>query len=336
MKKIRIAQVGTAHDHAGVTYASLRRLTDDFDVVGIAEPIAEHTANLQKKFYLDTPTYTVDELLAMDDLDAVAIETDEEYATEYAQLFADRGVAVHLDKPGSHGLERFTHLVGTLRAKNLPLHMGYMYRYNPLVIRAFHEVAAGHLGEIIAVEAQMSVNHPDAKRAWLGKYPGGMMYFLGCHLVDLIYRLQGEPDEVLPMNTRTGRGGVTSEDYGFVAFKYPHGVSFAKAHSGEYNGFERRQLVIIGTKGTIELKPLEKKAEGGQITLGAYTHTGNEGNIWRDSAERWETAPYDRYDAMMREFAQLCRGEITMADRPWGYDYEIALFRLVMRACGAE
>lgn len=336
MKKIRIAQVGTGHDHAGFTYASLRRLTDDFDVIGIAEPIVAHTDKLQRKDYLGTPVYTVEDLLEMQ-LDAISIETDEAFATHYAQMFADRGVAVHMDKPGSHGVEGFTRLVETLRRQDLPLHMGYMYRYNPLILRSLDEISAGTLGEIISIEAQMSVHHSVDKRQWLGKYKGGMTYFLGCHLVDLIYRIQGMPDEVLPMNTCTASDGVTSEDYGFVVMKYPHGVSFLKTSANEYNGFARRQLVITGTRGSIEIKPLEINDGSGKLfSRAAFTHAGIEQNIWRDNAEHWETSPYDRYDDMMHEFAQLCRGERTMADRPWNYDYEIELFRLIMRACGAE
>ena len=42
MRRIRIAQIGTGHDHAHYTMESMRRLTDDFEVVGIYEPTAEY------------------------------------------------------------------------------------------------------------------------------------------------------------------------------------------------------------------------------------------------------------------------------------------------------
>ncbi len=330
-KKVRIAQVGTGHDHASPTIASIRKLTDDFDFVGVAEPIAEHTHNLEDiSHYHGAPRYTVEQLLDMD-LDAVAIETDENYATEYAQMFADRGVAVHLDKPGSHGIASFEKMVKTLQRQNLAFQQGYMYRYNPLVNRAFEEIAAGRLGDIYAVEAHMSVRHPVEKRRWLGKYKGGMLYFLGCHLIDLVYRIQGEPEEVLPLSTSVGSDGVTSEDYGFAVLKYKNGVSFVKTCAAEYNGFERRQLVICGTKGTLELRPLERYDPDGQVTYGYYTNSENEKNPWGDSSEKWRSRPYDRYDGMMSDFAAMVRGE---HENPYDYDYEMRLFRLVMRCCG--
>lgn len=336
-KKIRVAQVGMGHDHANVTFASMRKLTDDYEVVGLAEPVEMHMGRLESDgCFRGAKLYTVKELLDMD-LDAVAIECDEEYATRYAQLFADRGVAVHMDKPGSPGAAAFEKLARALEKQHLPFQLGYMYRYNPVIQKAFAYVKEGKLGDILSVEAQMSVRHSVEKRNWLGKYPGGMLYYLGCHLIDLIYQLQGEPMHVIPLSQPAGFDGVTAEDQGMVLLQYPGGTSFAKSSAVEYNGFERRQLVISGTKGTIEIKPLEKYLDtdpsGTMRTYASFTNYENEKTPWRDCAEKWSCEPFDRYDAMMRDFAAMVRGE---KENPYSYDYEIRLFRLIMRCCRGE
>ncbi len=333
MKKIRVAQIGTGHDHAPDTFITMRKLSDEYDIVGIAEPVEAHVnTRLNMSHYDGYKRYTVDELLQMD-LDAVTIETDEEFATEYAQMFADKGVAVHLDKPGSHGSASFNKLADTLEAKHLPFQLGYMYRYNPLIQKTMYEIEAGRLGHIYAVEGHMSVRHTPEKRQWLGKYKGGMLYFLGCHLIDLVFRLQGQPEEVIPLSTCVGSDGVTSEDYGFAVLKYQNGVSFVKTCAAEYNGFERRQIVICGTKGTMELKPTEKYEPEGLATAGYYTNSEMNPSAWADSSEKLKVCPYDRYAAMMSDFAAMVRGENV---NPYTYEYERQLFKLVMRCCGAE
>ena len=38
MRKVRIAQIGLGHDHAPGAYRALRSLSDDFELLGIAEP----------------------------------------------------------------------------------------------------------------------------------------------------------------------------------------------------------------------------------------------------------------------------------------------------------
>lgn len=334
-KRIKVAQVGTNYyTHAFQTYESMLKQSDEFDVVGVAEPVESCIANLETGVYCGQPHYTVEQLLAMDDLEAVAIETNEENMTEYAQMFADRGVAVHMDKPGSHGSASFAKLASTLEKQSLPFHLGYMYRYNPLIRRSYAEIEAGNIGEILAVEAQMSVHYTPQNRQWLSKFKGGMLYYLGCHMVELVYRLQGMPQTVTPMNLCTGTDGVTAEDQGLAILQYPRGISIVKANAIEYNGFERRQLVITGTRGTIEIKPLERYENGGMYTYGYYTHEGNcGGSHYRDGSEKWRAGPYDRYDAMMLDFAKLVRGE---TENPYTYAYETELFRLLMMCCGAE
>lgn len=335
MKPIRVAQIGTGHDHASSAFQTIRKLRDDFDVIGLAEPNPAHNDRLHWQVYADAPVYTVEQLLDMKP-DAVLVETDEELATEYAQRFADGGAAVYMDKPGSADYARFMHLTETLESKGKAFQMGYMYRFNPEVRRALAAVRAGELGEIYAVEAQMSVHHSPEKRAWLGKYPGGMMYFLGCHLVDLVYQLQGEPDRVRVLNGATGAEGIDAPDYGFVALEYLHGVSFIKTCAREINGFDRRQLVICGTRGTIEIKPLEKHIGDGRLVTRTRTTRETAAADWfttHDESEQHEYGPYDRYEEMLHTFAQIVRGE---RENEYSYEYERKLFRLVMRCCGQD
>ena len=53
---------------------------------------------------------------------------------------------------------------------------------------------------------------------------------------------------------------------------------------------------------------------------------------WSDPWDRTQTEPYDRYDAMMKNFAELIGGK----ENPYSYDYELNLYKLILRACGAQ
>lgn len=86
----------------------------------------------------------------------------------------------------------------------------------------------GEIGEVYCVEAHMDCEHAPSNRQRLEKFPGGMMFFLGCHLIDLIYRIQGEPEEVL-RELRTGFDGVTADDYGMVLLNIKTGYRLQKA-----------------------------------------------------------------------------------------------------------
>lgn len=338
MKPVVIVQIGMMHDHATASLHALATLSEQYDFRGVC-PVTELGKEKTKKHLAaskdqlgEIKVLTLEEVFAIEDLEAVSIETEEELATEYAQMCADRGLALYIDKPGSPTPHAFKNLIDTIKEKDLPFQMGYMYRFNPLYLKTIAMKDKGELGDIFSVEVHMSVHHDAEKRKWLAKYKGGMMYYLGCHDIDIVYRLMGEPLEVIPMNASTGQDGVHSEDFGFCVFRYPNGVSFVKTCAAELNGYDRRQLVVTGTKGTVELRPFEgHHKNGGLYSVAHITTDKNEGDKWHRSGEDITSDPFDRYDAMMRHFAKQVRGERDTVYTP---DYEWNLFRLLMRACG--
>ena len=110
MKRIRVAQIGTAeHEHSTQVFRSLLSHPDVFDVVGFAN-VDHHDGPLQSAF-AGQKEWTAEEILAMDDLDAVVIECDEELQTHYAMLAAQKGLPMHLEKPCGTDHESFEQLI---------------------------------------------------------------------------------------------------------------------------------------------------------------------------------------------------------------------------------
>ena len=330
MKKIKIAQIGTSRFSHGVSiWRSLRKQCDVFEVVGYALPEGE-----REKFpewandYDPALEMTVEEILSNPEIEAVAVETEEIYLTKYAQMVADAGKHLHMEKPGGTDINEFRRLIATLKEKGLAFSTGYMYRFNPKINEAIEKVKGGDIGEVYSVEAQMSCRHNAELREWISCFPGGMTFFLGCHLIDIIYRIQGEPDEIIPLSTSTGFDGAHGKDYGMVVMKYPKGVSYAKSSACEYGGFGRRHVVITGERGTIIINPLEWGANNGQQTMVHECHDP----AWQPQYTHSTSDAFDRYDGMMYNFAELIRGK----ENPYTYDYELKLYELVQKCCGEE
>ena len=73
--------------------------------------------------------------------------------------------------------------------KKLLVQMGYMYRYNPAVVLMREFLKKGWLGEVFEAHAVMSKVVPPAQRRQLAEFQGGMMFELGCHMIDRIVDL---------------------------------------------------------------------------------------------------------------------------------------------------
>ncbi len=336
MEKIKVAQIGVGHDHALVVMESVLRQKDIFDFSGYAAgPSEQEFLPAVIAHFPQAKQREIDDILNDSSLDAIFIETKEQNLVQYALAAIEKGLCVHMDKPGSQSCEEFARLTHLAKQKNKVLHLGYMYRYNPLIQDAIAAVKNGKLGEIYSVEAQMSCEHSFAKRNWLGQFHGGMMFFLGCHLIDLLLQLQGLPDQIFPFNTNTQPEILQAKDLGFAVFQYKNGISFVKTCAAEPGGFIRRQLVICGSKGTIEIKPLEEysSSSSSQIITRAsevYVHDTAE-NPWIRCGKENISAPFGRYDSMLAHFARYVQGK---KKNPYSYEYEETLHRVLLATCG--
>lgn len=329
MKKIKIGQIGIGHNHGAAKTADCRRLPELFDFVGIAMPECDNAYIKRKELeaYKDIPFMTVDELFAIPDLEAVLIETTVPNLVPYGQMAIDRGLHIHLDKPAGENFEEFEKLLLDAKAKKLAVQMGYMYRYNPGVLYALEQIEKGRLGKIHTIDAHMSTEHKRDFRKYLSQFKGGTMYIFGCHLIDLIVKIKGKPNRIVPFNVSTGRDGYDFPDNCCAALVYDDGTSFVRTSSVEINGWGRRQIAFCGTEGTIEIKPIESP----MIVTEAYA---GETSSWSDVHHEVHPEPQmHRYVNMLTDFAKMIRGE---GENPYTYEHDLYVHKATLAACGFD
>lgn len=336
MKPIRVVQYGGwFYTHAEHTMLTMRSLPQYYDVVGFCEPNCERLEIIKnKEAYKDLKIYSVEELLCDKTIDAVIVETEETNQAADSLMFMRAGFNVHSDKPCGGSVEDFAELMKTATKNGKVFQNGYMFRYNPAILRALEIARSGELGELIAVEAQMSQCYHGDMLEMLEKQPGGMMFYLGCHLADAVYSFMGEPLEVLPFNTASGLENPNAKDFGLALLKYKHGYSMIKTVACEVSGDARRQLVISGTKGTIEIKPIENPVQkAGTVCPNkifmSVTKTGHSSDFG-SRAQITEFPVFGRYDDMMIDFAKTVAGE---KENEFDYERELEVYKLITELC---
>ena len=331
MAKFRVIQVGSAPwVHAEHAMRTLRRRSDLFDVLGIVEEddarwneVKEHPT------FRDLRRLSWEEAVALRP-EGVLIETDEHRLVANAIRSLEAGFPTYMDKPGSEESGNFHAMCDLAEKKDLPLMLGYMYRTNPAILYALEMKRAGKFGRIFSVEAQMSCCCGAGYHKSLARFAGGMMYYLGCHMIDLAVQFCGFPEEIVPFNVCTGSRGVDCIDYGFCVLRYPHGVSMVKTTASEVNGVNRRSVVICGEKATVEIRPIEVPREDGMDDTILYV-TDNNLHPYSDGRKEIKLPPHWRYDRLLEDFAACARGEKPVACPPM---YEARLHDLILQASG--
>ena len=324
---IKIGQIGIGHNHGEAKMLAVRKFPELFEVVGFAEENEEWIKKRGNfKGYEGLKRYSVDELI--EKCDALLIETDVWNLTETAQKCIDAGKHIHMDKPGSGTLEEYKHLLDTAKAKNLVVQLAYMYRYNPAVQKCFELIKDGKLGEIYSINAEMSTSHPKDYKKWLTNFGGGIMYILGCHLIDLIVYILGKPDKITTFLKHTNLDGIDFADNNLAVFEYEKALARVFVSSVEVNGFGRRQLMVSGSKGTVNIYPLERP-----ITM-TYSDTEIADATYDD---RKIFIPFEdntangRYDEMMKDFYAYIMGE---KENPFTYEHEYAVQKVLDEVVG--
>lgn len=331
MEKIRVGQLGIGHNHGEGKMLAFRKHPELFEVVGFAEEDAawlERRGNLP--CYAGLPRLSVPELLRR--CDAVAVESAVPELTQWAQICVDAGKHIHLDKPGSGTLEEFGRMLNTAKTKRLVVQMGYMYRYNPAILRLMEQIKAGELGEIYSIHAEMSTYHSAEYRRWLSAFQGGIQYILGSHLVDLIVYLLGEPKKVTSFLKHTQFENVDVADNNLSVLEYEKALARIFVSSVEVNGWGRRQFVVSGSKGTVSILPMENPI---QMTYSSIEFADKPYEDIKRSIPIADIPKDCRYDDMVRDFYAYVMGT---KENPFSYahDYSVQKVLLEMVSCDAK
>jgi len=324
-RKIRVGQIGTKHAHAAGKMGALRTLAGQYEVVGVVEPDESRRRAVENsRPYRDLSWMTEEELLNVKGLQAVAVETDVPDLIPTALRCVEAGLHIHLDKPPGNSLGRFGRVLEAAASKKVVVQMGYMLRYNPAFQFLYRAARDGWLGEIFELHAVMSKTIGDAARKDLLRLGGGGMYELGCHLIDSMVTVLGKPDRVTTFSRRTRPERDSLEDNQLSVFEYPRATASIRIALVEYMGQRRRQFVVCGDQGTIDIKPLESGKM--QVAL-----SRPRGKYQRGYQSVELPLPGDRYDGDLADLARIIRGEKAP---DWGPEHDLAVHRAVLEASG--
>lgn len=321
--RLRIGQIGTTHSHAGGKMSALRSLKDLWDVVGVTESDASlHATVKESAIYGGLLLLREEELLAAPGLKAVVVETRVEAACAVALRCLQAGKHIHLDKPGGLGHAEFKAMRLEAEKRGLTVQMGYMLRYNPAFELLFKAVREGWLGEITEIDAAMGKLADAATRKDIGSLPGGGMFELGCHVMDIIVTLLGKPESVQPFSTPNGSDGV--KDNQMAVLQYPKATAVVRCNHTDPFGGPRRRFNVTGTEGTLEIVPLET----GKVNLSLKQPRG----AYKKGSQSFQMeVPKGRYDREFVDLAKIVRGEKSLA---WNAEHDITLHETVLKAAG--
>jgi predicted dehydrogenase len=182
----------------------------------------------------------LDELLADDELDAVAVATPVFTHADLAKRVLDAGKHCFVEKPLAQSVAKAEEAVAAARASGRVLMVGHLLEYHPGIEALKRLADSGELGEI---------RYLYANRLNLGKLRAdeNALWSLGAHDVSVVLALAGneDPVECTAVGESYMRAGV--EDVVFCYLRFPSGLA-AHLHLSWLDPHKERRFTVVGSK----------------------------------------------------------------------------------------
>ena len=195
-------------------------------------------------------------------VDLAVIATPAPFHVAQAMTLVGQGIPTLIEKPLAATVAECDQLLALCRRNDVPLLVGYCLRYHPLVTVLHERLAAGAIGRLYSMRADVGQYLPNwrpgtdyrrgvtAQRA-LG---GGALLELS-HEIDLVRSLLGMPHSVTAVAARISELEIDVEDIAEIILwhRVAGQEALASIHLDLFRRVPRRQIVIDGDGGSAEL-----------------------------------------------------------------------------------
>lgn len=282
-------------------------LAENAELVAVMDANKEAAERCKEKYQAKYAFDTVEELLALDEIQAVYIASPVFCHKEQAFAAAKAKKDILIEKPVGLTAAEAEEIADFCNAQGVKLGVGFMMRFH-----AYHEkmkeiVSSGKIGEIVSARAQLTCWYPEIENCWrqdIKLSGGGALMDMGVHCVDLIRYITG-----LEVKEAAGICGnqifnYSVEDAGAVIMRLENGaIAYVDANFNIPDDAAKCKIEFYGTKGSIFAQGTISQVEGGTIEVLCSDDT-----IGYDASQnRGEVQPMD----IQVEFGNMYTKEIT-------------------------
>jgi predicted dehydrogenase len=252
VRKVRAAVIGLGHAHAFGKLKAVRSLPQ-YELAGVFEP----DNSLSQK--ANAPALALDRILKDPAIELVLIEGRVQENLRYARMAVEAGKFVHLDKAPGEDLEEFKAILNEARRRERVVQMGYQWRYLSGMSQAIEAARKGWLGEVHLLRAIIDKPIPAEERPQLGLFRGGIMFELGCHLIDRAVDLFGKPRKITGILRHDASYADKLADNTIAILEYDRALAEISVAAMQAHGDQYRTFEIAGTNGAATLRPFNGK-----------------------------------------------------------------------------
>ena len=251
-KKLKAAVIGTSRS-MGKRHVSAVLAHKDAELVAICDldPKALNEAGDEFGVPVEKRYTNWRDLLDIEGLNVVLLITPDQLHQEMSEAFLEKGIHVMCEKPLALTREELCGIVRAADKSSAKFMVGQVSRFTDAFIKAKEIVDAGTIGELYYVESEYAHDYAKILHAWRADPNRHGVVGGGCHAVDLLRWIVGDPIEVFAYGSHKLLPQVSYDDATIAVMKFPNGVvGKVFVSTGCKRPYTMRTL-FYGTKGTI-------------------------------------------------------------------------------------
>lgn len=221
MGKIRTAVVGL---NMGLAHAHAYKMADQSELAYVVDLDEEKAARVSGELGCK---YATDLAKIMEEVDAISLCTPHHLHAPQARQAIAAGKHVLIEKPLANSEEECIELIRAADAKGVKLMLAYVVRYLPALRKLKEVVDSGIYGKPIHAQGYVLANLQPMPDTWFARTAtlgGGVLFSHGCHYIDILLWLFGNPRRVVSLGTRLGTEWLEGEGTAHSTIEFESGV----------------------------------------------------------------------------------------------------------------
>ena len=248
-KKLRVANIGMkfgmSHVEGAMGYGAEIAAICDSNEENLRFA-GERYSSPEEKWYLNYK-----DLLDSDEIDVVTIAVPDQEHVKMSCEFLRAGKHVLCEKPLALTREELEEIVRVSDESGAKFMVGQICRFTPSFEKAKELIDSGVIGELYFVESEYAHDYMKLCDNWRADPRRHGVIGGGCHAVDLLRWLAGDPKEVFAYGTHKLLPMVPYDDATIAIMKFDDNLAGKVFVSTGCKRDYTMRTVIYGTKGTI-------------------------------------------------------------------------------------
>lgn len=246
-------------------------LADNAELIAVMDTNKTLAENCKEKYSAKYAFDNIEELLAIDEIQAVYIASPVFCHKEQAFAAAKAKKHILLEKPMGLTVAESQEIVDFCKKEGVKLSTGLMMRYHSFHQKMKELISEGKIGEIVSMRAQLTCWYPDMENCWRQNKKlsgGGALMDMGIHCADLLQYISGLEAKEVCAFAGTQTFSYDADDSGMLLMKMNNGaIGMVDANFNIPDEAAKCKMEFYGTKGSMMAEGTISQIEAGSVEV---------------------------------------------------------------------